>query len=324
DETSATERPVINVYSARHYDSDRVLYDAFEASSGIRVRFREAGAPQLLETMKAEGSRSPADIIIGADVGAIWRFQEAGLTQGVHSDALTEAIPATLRDTNGHWFGLAKRARVIVFDPERLTPDQIDTYADLADPSLRNEVCVRSSSNIYNLSLLSETILRDGADAAAEWAQGVVSNFARTPQGGDTAQIESIAAGECAAGIVNHYYWVRLAQSESQQQRDIAAATALSFPNQDSTGAHINVTAAAVAANAPNPAGAVAFIEFLATPEGQALLVAETKEFPVLESVPLPDGLDALPAFLESNIQLSDLGAQQSEAQRIFTQAGWD
>ena len=314
---------ILNVYSARHYDSDKVMYDTFEKETGIRVRFRESGAAELIETMKAEGDASPADVIIASDAGTLYRFQDAGFTQGVQSAALETAIPPHFREPDGNWFGLAKRARIIVYDPARLQPEDVDQYADLADGKLHGEVCMRSSSNIYNLSLMGEFIGRWGADKAAAWARNVVANFARPPQGGDTTQIESIAAGECSVALINHYYWVRMATGTNAAKAK-AARTKLSFPEQDGVGTHVNVTAAAVAAHAPNKENAVRFIEWLATPEGQQLLTSETKEFPMIAGVPLPEGLDALPDFKQSQFPLQQLGENQAEAQAIYDRAGWN
>ncbi|ABI76359.1 ferric iron uptake ABC transporter (FeT) family, periplasmic iron-binding protein [Hyphomonas neptunium ATCC 15444] len=313
----------INVYSARHYDSDKAMYAAFEAETGIRVNVRESGAPELLETMRAEGERSPADVIIASDAGALYRFQDAGFTQGVTSDKLSAVIPETLREKDGNWFGLAKRARIIVYDPQVVSADEVDTYADLADARLKGEVCVRSSTNIYNLSLMGEIIGRSGAEAAAAWAEGVVANMARDPQGGDTAQIDAVAAGECAVALVNHYYWVRLAAG-SPEDRLKTNRTQLSFPDQEGNGTHVNVTAAAVAAHSKSPELAIQFIEYLATPHGQELLTAETKEFPVVSGAAVPAGLEQIPGFKESDFPLSELGTHQPEAQAIFDRAGWN
>ncbi|MFN7164831.1 MAG: extracellular solute-binding protein, partial [Hyphomonas sp.] len=243
---------VLNIYSARHYDSDKDLYAKFEADTGIKVNVRESGAPELLETMKAEGARSPADVIIVSDAGALFRFQSEGFTQAVRSEALEAAIPEQLREKDGHWFGLAKRARVIVYDPQMLPAEEVDTYADLAEDRLKGELCVRSSTNVYNLSLLSEFISRNGSEAAETWAKGVAGNFARPPEGGDTAQIQAVAAGQCAAAIVNHYYWIRLATGTTEE-RLTAAKTSVSFPDQDGAGTHVNVTGAAVASTSKSP-----------------------------------------------------------------------
>lgn len=314
---------VLNIYSARHYDSDKAIYARFEAETGIKVNVRESGAPELLETMKAEGAQSPADLVIVSDAGALFRFQIEGLTQGVQSDVLDTAIPEQLREKDGHWFGLAKRARVIVYDPQLLPLEEVDTYADLADDRLKGELCVRSSTNVYNLSLLGEIIGRTGSTAAEEWAKGVASNFARPPEGGDTAQIQAVAAGQCAAAIVNHYYWVRLAEGTTEE-RLAAAKTNISFPDQDGAGTHINITGAAVTSTSKSPELAIRFIEFLASPEGQEMLTTETKEFPIVAGVPLPAGLEKLPEFKQSDYPLSELGAYQPEAQSIFDRAGWN
>ncbi|MEO1407589.1 MAG: extracellular solute-binding protein, partial [Pseudomonadota bacterium] len=193
----------------------------------------------------------------------------------------------------------------------------------LADGSLDGELCMRSSSNIYNLSLMSELVERWGEDEAGEWAKNVKANFSRDPRGGDTTQIESIAAGECTAALINHYYWVRMATSRSEDRRALAEATALAFP-ETGDGTHVNITGAGIAANAPNVEAAMAFLEFLVTQDGQELLVSETKEFPMVEGVPLPDGLDELPDYIESAVALTKLGENQATAQTLYDRAGWN
>jgi iron(III) transport system substrate-binding protein len=320
---AAPAAQALNIYSARHYDSDKAMYAKFEELSGIKVNVREAGAPELLETMKAEGADSPADVIIVSDAGALHRFQTEGFTQAVRSDKLEAAIPAQLREKEGHWFDLSKRARIVVYDPQMLPTQEVDTYADLADERLKGELCVRSSTNVYNLSLLSEFISRNGSEAAEAWAKGVAGNFARPPEGGDTAQIQAVAAGQCAAAIVNHYYWVRLATGTTEE-RLAAAKTSLSFPDQDGNGTHVNISGAAVASTSKSPELAVQFIEFLASPEGQVMLTSETKDFPVVAGVTYPEGLELLPGFKQSDFPLSELGANQAEAQAIFDRAGWN
>lgn len=322
DGAEATDGGVINVYSTRHYDSDRILYKAFEDKTGIRVRFREGQSAGLLEAMKAEGASSPADVVIATDAGTLWRFQDAGLLQPTRSAHLENTIPAKFREPAGHWFGLSKRARIIVYDPARHAPEDISGYDALSSPALRGEVCMRSSSNIYNLSLMSELIERWGDSSAQVWATDVVANFARDPSGGDTTQVQSIAAGECSVALINHYYWVRLATSNSANDRAAAEATALLFPATE-TGTHVNITGAGIAANAPNSVAALAFIEFLTTPEGQSLLVQETKEFPMVDSAELPEGLDVLPDFKASDTPLTIYGENQARAQATYDRAGW-
>ena len=315
----------LRIYSARHYDSDRFMYEAFEEQSGVRVLYREAGANQLLETMKAEGANSPADLIIASDAGALWRFEDAGLTQALPEGEFESRIPERLLDDDRQWVGLARRVRGVAYDPERINPEQVDQWMDLADPALEGEICVRSSTNIYNLSLMGEMIERWGADQAQAWADGVVANMARDPQGGDTDQVEAVAAGLCSVAITNHYYWVRMTESSSASVKDAAAATTLIFPAfGEGTGAHVNITGAALAANSSSPELALQFIEFLLTPEGQALLVDETKEIPVNPQAARPAGLDRIPPFEDSDMRLSAFGENQSAAQRIFDEAGWD
>jgi len=321
DDATAEDTQVLTLYSARHYDGDQALYDAFEAQTGIEVRARESRAPQLLETMKAEGTASPADVIIAADAGTLWRFKDAGLTQPASSGTLESAIPAPLRDPEGHWFGLAKRYRVIVRDAETVDADAVGAFASLANAEFEGEVCARSSSNIYNLSLLGHLMETLGPDAAGEWAGAVAGNLARDPAGGDTDQIKAVAAGACSVAIANHYYWFRLAESQSEADREVAAKTALVFANAGD-GPHVNVTAGAVAANAPNPEAATAFLEFLTTAQGQAMLVAETKEYPIVDGVALPEGLTPAPEAVAST-NLSRLGENQVDAQMIYDRAGW-
>ena len=323
-ESVAEPTGLLNVYSARHYDSDKELYKRFEDETGIRIRFRESGAAELLEAMKAEGDNSPADVIISSDAGTLYRFKDAGLRQPVESELLATRIPEHFRDPDNHWYGLAKRLRVIVYDPARVEPEQVDEYADLASANLEGDVCMRSSTNIYNLSLMGELIDRLGKDTAEAWARSVVANFARPPQGGDTGQIEAIAAGQCSVALVNHYYWVRMTQGSDAQRKSVEK-TMLSFPQQDSWGAHVNVTGAGVAAHAPHKEAAIQFIEWLAGEEGQFLLTTETKEIPLVAGAEMPEGLDRLPPdFKESVFPLNKLGENQAEAQAIYDRAGWN
>ncbi len=320
-----TAPKTLTIYSSRHYDSDRILYKAFEDEAGVKLEVREAKADQLLETMKAEGENSPADLIIAADAGALWRFQSAGLTQAYTDANLNDAIPANYREPDGHWYGLGKRIRLVAYDPSRYTESDVATWLDLAKNDKQGEICVRSSSNIYNLSLLAEMIERVGTDSAAAWAESIVSNMARSPQGGDTDQIRAVAAGQCSIAIVNHYYWMRLLTSESEADRAAADATRLVIPSfPDNAGAHVNITGAAITTTADDPALAAQFIAFMLTPRGQELLTVETKELPIVASGPLPEGLEALPPYTEAGTPLNALGLNQAEAQRLYDLAGWN
>lgn len=315
----------LHIYSARHYDSDQVLYAAFSEKTGVKVEVREAKSDQLLETMKAEGANSPADLVLAADAGALWRFQNAGLTQGFITPALLNAVPTEMREADGNWYGLTNRIRLVAYDATRIDPSQIDEWSKLADRALQGEICVRASSNIYNLSLMAEIITRYGEDAAQNWASGIVSNMARTPQGGDTDQIRAVAAGECSVAIVNHYYWSRLAASKLERDNQAATATTLLIPTfGDGQGVHVNIAGAAIASTASDPALAAQFIEFMLSDEGQALLTSDTGEVRLsrLGKLDLPTG-QTLP-YQVSDTPLATFGEQQAEAQRIYDLAGWD
>lgn len=314
----------LTIYSSRHYDSDRALYAAYEDKTGVKIQVREAGADQLLETMKAEGANSPADLVIAADAGALWRFQDAGLTQPLLNEEINTKVPVRLRQSEGHWIGLGKRVRLVAYDPQRFTQSDVDAWLKLAAPDKQGEICVRSSSNIYNLSLMAEMISRLGSQEAQSWAEGVVANMARSPQGGDTDQIRAVAAGQCGIAIVNHYYWLRLATSASQSDRDAAAATELAIPHfPDGLGAHVNITGIAVAASAKDTDLASEFILFLLSDEGQQMLTTETKELPLSDTATLPEGADLIPTYTPSETPLDTFGENQAEAQRLYDLAGW-
>ncbi len=319
----AADAGFINVYSARHYDEDDLLYDKFEAETGIEVRRIEASGDLLIERVRAEGEVSPADVIITVDAGRLWRAEQADLFQPLESDAVNDAIPARLRDPEGRWVGIAKRARVIVHAPDRVDAADIDTYQDLADPALAGRLCVRSSGNIYNLSLLAGLIERWGAEQAEIWAAGVAANFARPPQGGDTDQIRAVAAGVCDVALVNHYYWVRLATSDKQEDQDVAAATTIIWPDQEGDGTHVNVSGIGVAANAPNAENARRFIEFLVAPAQQTLLARANNEFPASGAPTDNPVLDGIGRPQEEVINVRVYGERQAEAAAIFDRVGW-
>lgn len=315
----------VNVYSARHYDADEQLYDLFESQTGITLNRIEAGADILLERMAAEGDQSPADVVLLVDAGNYWRAQERGLLGTVRSDVLSNAIPPHLRDSAGRWFGVAKRARVIVYNKAAVQPGQVATYEALADPSLKGKVCSRPSSNIYNLSLMASLIESWGEQKALAWANSVVANFGRPPEGSDTDQIRAVAeGGRCQAAIVNHYYLVRLMRSDKPEDRAVAAQVGLVFPDQAGTGTHINISGAAVAAHAPNRANAVRFLEFLVSPPAQRILAEANDEYPAVRGVSVDNPeLAGLGTFEESQMPLEVYGRRQGEAQRLYDRAGW-
>lgn len=320
---ATAEAAELNIYSGRHYESDLQLYQRFEAETGIKVNYIEGKADELLERIAAEGQASPADVFITADAGNLWRAESRGLLQPAVSETLTARIPEAYRDPGNHWFGVARRVRVIMVASDSGLEQTVKTYADLARPELKGKLCMRSGSNIYNLSLTAALIETQGAEATAAWAKGVVANLAKDPSGGDTDQIKSVAAGVCAVTISNTYYLVRLMKSKDEADRAIAAKIKVIYPDQDGAGAHVNISGAGVVATAPNPATARAFIEFLASDEAQRQFALGNNEYPVA----LPDTgnaeLDSLGTFKASALNVAVFGKRQAEAQQIIDRAGW-
>ncbi len=317
----------INVYSSRHYDTDQALYDTFTEQTGIAINLIEGSGDELIERLVAEGANSPADVLITVDAGRLWRADNAGLFQPVDSDVLEERVPEYLRHPDGHWFGLSKRARVIVYNVADGTPEGLDTYEDLADPAYEGLVCTRSSSNIYSQSLLGSIISAHGEEAAEEWTAGLVANLARPPEGNDTAQIEAVAAGECPVAIVNTYYVGRLLASDDPERVAIGEQIGIVFPNQDDRGTHVNISGAGVLANAPNAEGAVAFLEYLASDSAQTLFAEGNNEYPVVESVAVSGPIAGFGDFVEDSLGLDvigEIGANNPTAVQIADRAGWE
>lgn len=314
----------LNIYSSRHYDADQQIYDAFAKETGITVNRIEAKGDELLERLKREGEASPADVVITVDAGNLWRMQEAGVLQPVESAVLTERVPANLRDPEGRWFGVAKRARVVVYNKDKITLPADFSYEGLADPKLKGLVCSRPSSNIYNLSLMAGLIERLGEEKAESWAKGVVANFARPPEGNDTDQLAATAAGVCGVAIVNQYYVARLALSDKPEDKAVAARLTVVFPDQAGAGTHVNITGAGVAAHAPDRANAIRFIEFLTSPQAQTLFAKGNNEYPVVAGAPLENpALEGYGAFKEDPTPLAVYGQRQAQAQAVYDRAGW-
>jgi iron(III) transport system substrate-binding protein len=313
----------VNLYSSRHYDTDVALYDGFTEQTGIAVNLIEGDADQLIERIKAEGRNSPADVLITVDAGRLWRADEAGLLQPVSSPVLEEAIPAELRHPEGRWFGLSQRLRGIVYAKDRVDPSEVTSYEDLADPKWQGRICIRSSTNVYNQSLVASMIEANGVEATEAWAQGLVDNLARPPQGGDTDQIEAVAAGECDLAVVNHYYFVRLLESDSEDERAVADKVDIVFPDQDGRGAHANVSGAGVVATAPNKENAVKFLEYLTTPEAQAYFAEGNYEFPVVDGAKLDPVLEQWGEIKTDAINAAQLGENNPEAVKLMDRVGW-
>ena len=312
---------ILNVYSHRHYDVDRIIYQRFKERTGIQINLIQADSNALIERMRAEGTDSPADILITVDVGRLTRAKRLGLLQPIDATGLTEAIPAHLRDGEGYWFGLTKRARVIVYHTERVDPTQLSTYEDLTDPRWHGRVLVRTSQNIYNISLLASMIAHN--IDARQWATGMVANMARIPQGNDRDQIKAIAAGIGDVALVNTYYIGLLLHSDDPAEREAGALVGILFPNQQGRGTHVNISGAGVARYANNVANATALLEFFIEPEIQRLLASANYEYPVVENVADASSVAAWGPFREDRIPLELLGDRTIEAVTIFDEAGW-
>lgn len=317
---------VLNLYSSRHYETDEALYSNFTRLTGIKVNRIEANENALLERIRNEGARSPADVLLTVDAGRLWTAEQMGLLQPVRSQQLEARIPAGLREPNGLWFGFSLRARVIAFDRARAGAADIQTYEDLADPKWKGKLCVRSGSHMYNLSLVSAMIDKHGAAKAEAWARGLTENFARAPKGGDTDQLRAVATGECRLALVNSYYYARLMRSDKPEDRAVAEKVGVVFPNQGTGegGAHVNISGAGVLKNAPHRNAAVKFLEYLAGDSAQEYFANGNNEWPTVANLQVANpALAKLGAFSYDTRNVAILGKNQSAAKRIVDRAGW-
>lgn len=313
----------LNVYSSRHYDIDKQLYEGFKAKTGITVKVISAGAEQLVERLKREGAQSPADVMITVDIGNLWRAQHEGLFQPIKSVELEKIIPAHLRDPDGNWFGLSMRARVFVYDKTKIDPKLIQNYADLASPALKGKVLIRSSNNVYNQSLVAAMVAAQGVDKTEAWAKGLVANMARPPKGGDTDQIKAVAAGEGAVSVNNTYYFARLLDSDKAEEKDMAKNLAVIFPDQKGRGTHVNISGIGVLKSAPNKENAVKFIEYLVSPEAQKIFAEGNYEYPVRAGVAPHPVIAAWGEFKIDQVSLAAVGKNTPEALKVMDRAGW-
>ncbi len=320
---AANAADVLNIYTSRHYQTDEAFYEGFTKLTGIEINRIEGKGNALIERLKSEGANSPADVFITVDVALLWRADQAGLFRDTSSEILEKRVPANLRHPNGHWYGFSQRARLIFYNKDVVKAGEIASYEDLADPKWRGKICIRSSSNVYNLSLLSSIIAAKGEAAAEAWAKGVVANFARDPQGGDTDQIKAAAAGECAIAVANSYYYARLLKSTKEANRKIAQSLGVVFPNQDGRGTHVNISGAGVLKSAKHTDHAIRFLEYMTSDEAQRFFADGNNEYPVVAGVPANDALRSLGDFKQDTVAIAALGENQPLAQKIFDRAGW-
>lgn len=313
----------VNVYSARKEELIRPLLEKFAKKTGVTVNLVTAEDDVLLERLKAEGNSSPADILIMADAGRLRRAEQAGLLQSTVSDKLKENVPAQLRHADGLWYGLTVRARVFAYAPERVKPDTMSTYENLADAQWKGRICSRSSSNVYNQSLTAAILSHNGAEKTDAWLKGMVGNFARPPQGGDRDQIKDIAAGKCDIALVNTYYVGGMMQSKDPAERDAVAKVAIFWPNQKDRGAHINISGAGVTKAAKNKAQATKLLEYMVTDESQQWYAEVNSEFPIRPDIPKSKILAGWGDFKSDALPMAVLGDLNTQAMMAMDKAGW-
>jgi iron(III) transport system substrate-binding protein len=323
----AAQEKVLNLYSARHYQTDEALYSDFTKATGIKINRVEADDAGLLARLKAEGSASPADVILLVDAARLWRGEQDGLFQPVKSAVLDGRIPATLRGADAgqgaQWYGMSTRARIVVYDKNRLRPGDVDTYDKLAAPALKGQICIRSGSHPYNLSLFGSVLERLGPQATEAWLKGVVANLARDPKGGDTDQIRAVASGECGVAVTNSYYFARLLRSNRPEDKAVVERVGVMFPNQAGAGTHVNVAGAAVARHAKNRAEAVAFLEYLASDSAQRYFADGNNEYPVVAGAAPNAALASLGRFKTETVPIAKVGANTAQVQQMLDRVGF-
>jgi iron(III) transport system substrate-binding protein len=324
---AVAETEEVNLYSARKEALIKPLLERFTEETGIEVNLVTGKADALLERLKNEGRNTPADVLLTVDAGNLHRAKEAGLTQPFDSETVADAVPATYRDPEGHWTGLSLRARPIMYVKDDVDPSELSTYEALADPKWKGRICIRSSSNVYNQSLVASMIAADGTETTQEWAEGIVENMARPPQGGDRDQIKAAAAGQCDIAIANTYYLAGMLKSDDQGEKEPAEKVAVFWPNQpgagDGRGTHVNVSGAAVTAASENTDAAVQLIEYLVSPEAQAWYAEVNGEYPVREGVEVSPVLAEWGEFKADDLDLVKLGELNSAAVMLMDRAGW-
>ena len=327
------QEQVVNLYSARHYSTDEALYNNFTKGTGIKINRVDADDAGIIARLKAEGSASPADVILLVDAARLWRGEQDGLFLPIKSKLLEDAIPANLRaapaaDGGIPWFGFSTRARVVVYDKVRDKREDVDTYEELGDPKNKGKLCIRSGAHPYNLSLFGAVTEHLGPEKSEAWLKGMVDNMARAPKGGDTDQIKAVAAGECQIGVTNSYYLARMMRSNNPEDRAVVEKVGVVFPNQNSWGTHVNIAGAAVARHAKNQANAVKFLEYLASPSAQNYFANGNNEWPVAKGVntdnpALKSMTGGSGQFKSETIPISAVGANQVKVQQMLDRVGF-
>lgn len=313
----------LNIYSARKEALIKPLLDRFSEATGTQINLVTGKGDALLTRLQSEGINSPADLLLTVDAGRLYRAQQAGILQPMMSKRLNAAIPQHLRSIDDQWFGLSVRARVIVYAKDRVGVEQLSTYEALAEPRWRGKICVRSSSNIYNQSLVASMLATEGMQYTEAWLERLVANFARTPAGGDRDQIKAVAAGLCDVAIVNSYYLGGMLRSSDPAQLEAASSVGLFWPNQDGRGTHINISGAGVTRSSQNPELAAQLIAFLASDESQRWYAEMNNEFPVRADIEVSDTLRTWGGFDADQLNVTELGRNNANAIMAMDRAGW-
>ncbi|MEM8779072.1 MAG: Fe(3+) ABC transporter substrate-binding protein [Cyanobacteria bacterium P01_G01_bin.49] len=322
--SSGGEQGEVNLYSSRHYNTDTELYEGFTKKTGIKVNLVEGSADELIERIQSEGDNTQADILMTVDVARLWRAQEAEIFAPTASSILKERIPSSLRNPEGYWFGFTKRARVIMYNKDKVNPQELSTYEALADPKWEGRIIVRPSSNIYNQSLVASLVEANGEEATEEWVRGFVANFARPPQSNDMGQIEDVAAGVGDLTLANTYYLTRFAKSDEPAKKEVYEKIGVFFPNQNGRGSHVNISGAGVVKNAPHSENAVKFLEYLTSDTAQEFFAKGNDEYPFIEKVALDPVLKSFGTFKAEDTNIAALGPNLATAVQIMNRAGWE
>jgi iron(III) transport system substrate-binding protein len=324
---SAAAQTTLNLYSARHYDTDEALYTNFTKATGIVIKRIEAGDDALLERLRNEGNKSPADVVLMVDASRLFKAQNEGLFQPTHSAVLAKAVPSQYTASDRSWFGFSTRARVIIFNKTAVNAGEVDAYEKLGDAVNKGKLCTRSGTHPYNLSLFGAMVDRLGADKTKLILQGYANNMARKPVGGDTDQIKAVASGECGVTIANTYYWARLLRSTKPEDIAVVSKVTMLWPNQTApfaSGAHVNVAGGAVAKHAPNAAAAVKFLEYLASESAQSYFADGNNEWPIVKTVKISNpALAAMGSFKAEAVPASSFGLKQVTAARLLNEVGY-
>ena len=313
----------VNLYSARKEELIKPLLDKFTQQSGIKVNLVTGKDDALLQRLKTEGRNSPADLLLTSDAGRLYRAQESGVLAAVESATLKQRVPANYREPRGFWYGLSVRARPIVYATARVKGSELSSYEDLADPKWKGRICIRSSDNIYNQSLVASMISQRGVAATEAWAKKFVANFARPPAGGDRDQIKAAAAGQCDVVIVNTYYLAGMYHDKDTAQQEAASKVAVFWPNQKDRGVHVNISGMALTVAAKHRANALKLMEYLTSDEAQSWYAEVNQEYPLRAGIPVSKTLSTMGTFKADSINLSELGKHNAEAVRLMDRVGW-